>query len=188
MQHTAMESTAVTQRIQLIVQASTEDNEPQTKAVTRNSRPCSACSLLHRRCNISPPFSNLLCQRCSKKGFAKCPPHVSRTILVERRAQEAFQITSDTVSSQSPNHETFDVERVQHANRPSSSEEGLVLLGSCADQSNAISYPHPECGIDLSWHDRECIALANSAQQWYYGVSGLPWLPKQQSPMEYYRI
>ncbi|TDL18881.1 hypothetical protein BD410DRAFT_792656 [Rickenella mellea] len=48
------------------------------REVTRNTRPCGNCSHAQAKCNISFPYSDTLCERCSKKGFSKCPPYMAR--------------------------------------------------------------------------------------------------------------
>ncbi|KLO14695.1 hypothetical protein SCHPADRAFT_302402 [Schizopora paradoxa] len=41
--------------------------------VTRNRKPCLACSLSKVKCNL---ISDQLCEHCARKGEVKCPPFV----------------------------------------------------------------------------------------------------------------
>ncbi|TDL14810.1 hypothetical protein BD410DRAFT_167005 [Rickenella mellea] len=50
-----------------------------TRNKNRNPRPCRHCSDSQVRCNISPPYSSHLCQRCDKAGLRECPPYAPRT-------------------------------------------------------------------------------------------------------------
>jgi len=44
----------------------------------RNSQPCSNCSAAQVRCNIWPPNSRVLCEKCKKEGKRECPPFIAR--------------------------------------------------------------------------------------------------------------
>ncbi|TDL14803.1 hypothetical protein BD410DRAFT_845710 [Rickenella mellea] len=51
----------------------------------RNHRPCGNCSDSKVRCNVSHPYTKLLCKRCKKDGLTQCPPYIQRNAGKRRR-------------------------------------------------------------------------------------------------------